>query len=394
MKTSIVLGLAALSFVVADDPCVSLTSAFPACPFACVTSAASAVGCTDRADLSCNCIPASSTSIMNLALGCAAKCDVGDLGPALAAGKALCACEATRTKEPTTTATTTKAPTTTPASVPTSTTTGTQSSMTSGTGTGTGTSTGTDTGTDTGTGTGTTTQPSQPCSGGSTGTTTASGSSSSGGGSSSGPGSGTVTSGCPPASQADCGAVASSAVPSCAQQCFTSAAPSVGCKATDFKCQCQPEAQSSLSIALLPCVQKNCPASSLQAIINGASSVCACATAPPSGGSGDCTATPTGTGTATGTATGSVTGTGSIPGSESTSPTCDHDGCGQPTGSGEPTTGGQQPTGNPTGGETTGQGQPPAPTSSQSVPTAGAATYEMSLIAGIFGVFWFAAVAL
>ncbi|PTB46047.1 hypothetical protein M441DRAFT_114698, partial [Trichoderma asperellum CBS 433.97] len=69
----------------------------------------------------------------------------------------------------------------------------------------------------------------------------------------------------------------SSAVPSCAQKCFTSAAPNVGCDVQDYACQCKPAAQSSLTQLLVPCVATACPAASLQAVITGASSVCACA---------------------------------------------------------------------------------------------------------------------
>ncbi|KAF4470812.1 CFEM domain-containing, partial [Fusarium albosuccineum] len=91
----------------------------------------------------------------------------------------------------------------------------------------------------------------------------------------------------------DCAPVASSAIPECAQKCFTSAAPSIGCDVTDFACQCEQEAQESLSQLLVPCVITACPGESLTAVITGASSVCACATAVPSG---DCTTTDDGTG--------------------------------------------------------------------------------------------------
>ncbi|PTB46048.1 hypothetical protein M441DRAFT_115664, partial [Trichoderma asperellum CBS 433.97] len=68
-----------------------------------------------------------------------------------------------------------------------------------------------------------------------------------------------------------------SAVPSCAQACFTSAAPVISCGVNDYACQCQPAAQAKLSQILVPCVATACPAASLEAVITGASSVCACA---------------------------------------------------------------------------------------------------------------------
>ncbi len=118
-----------------------------------------------------------------------------------------------------------------------------------------------------------------------------------GGNGSGGNGSGGST--CVAGSSADCAPLASTVVPDCAQACFTSAAPGVGCGATDFACQCQPAAQASLSSLLIPCVATACPAASLPAVIAGASSVCACATSAPdgscagSGGSGGNGGSPT-----------------------------------------------------------------------------------------------------
>ena len=94
---------------------------------------------------------------------------------------------------------------------------------------------------------------------------------------------------CEGGTTSDCGPVASTAIPGCAQQCFTSAAPDVGCDVDDYGCQCQEDAQASLTQILVPCVASNCPAASLQAVIAGAASVCACASAPPEGG--DCPTT-------------------------------------------------------------------------------------------------------
>ncbi|KAK7413310.1 hypothetical protein QQX98_007820 [Neonectria punicea] len=99
----------------------------------------------------------------------------------------------------------------------------------------------------------------------------------------------------------DCGPVASTAIPECAQACFTSAAPSIGCDVDDNACQCEEEAQASLSQLLIPCVLTACDSGDLPAIITGASSVCACATAAPP--AGECTITDDGTATTTESAT-------------------------------------------------------------------------------------------
>ena len=77
---------------------------------------------------------------------------------------------------------------------------------------------------------------------------------------------------CAPGTAADCGPLASTVIPECAQPCFTSAAPGVGCDVEDFACQCEDEAQASLSEILVPCVATACPPESLPAVIDGASS--------------------------------------------------------------------------------------------------------------------------
>ncbi|KZL82472.1 cfem domain-containing protein [Colletotrichum incanum] len=73
----------------------------------------------------------------------------------------------------------------------------------------------------------------------------------------------------------NCASVAVTAIPSCAQSCFLEGASFVGCDSLDFSCQCGKEA--ALYAAIEPCVATGCPAASIQAVINGASSVCSCA---------------------------------------------------------------------------------------------------------------------
>ncbi|GJD01248.1 MAC1 interacting protein 1 [Colletotrichum higginsianum] len=68
----------------------------------------------------------------------------------------------------------------------------------------------------------------------------------------------------------DCASVAVTAIPSCAQGCFLEGASFVGCDSLDFSCQCGKEA--ALYAAIEPCVATGCPAASIQAVINGASS--------------------------------------------------------------------------------------------------------------------------
>lgn len=74
----------------------------------------------------------------------------------------------------------------------------------------------------------------------------------------------------------ECLSVALTAIPSCAQSCFLDDAPSIGCDSTDFACQCEKEA--ALYAAVEGCVSTGCPEASFQAVIDGASSVCNCAT--------------------------------------------------------------------------------------------------------------------
>ena len=72
------------------------------------------------------------------------------------------------------------------------------------------------------------------------------------------------------AAAGDCANVAVTAIPSCAQSCFLNGAPSVGCAASDFACQCEQEAR--LYAAIEGCVSDGCPSASYQAVIDGASS--------------------------------------------------------------------------------------------------------------------------
>lgn len=52
------IGLFALSqHAAAQSACLSITSQFQPCVYSCVSSAASAVGCTNTADLSCSSPP-------------------------------------------------------------------------------------------------------------------------------------------------------------------------------------------------------------------------------------------------------------------------------------------------------------------------------------------------
>ncbi|KAH8911569.1 hypothetical protein BR93DRAFT_975538 [Coniochaeta sp. PMI_546] len=76
---------------------------------------------------------------------------------------------------------------------------------------------------------------------------------------------------------ANCAAIALTAIPQCAQTCFLNGAPTIGCGGLDFACQCASEAK--LYAAIEGCVATGCPTASYQAVIDGASSVCGCATA-------------------------------------------------------------------------------------------------------------------
>lgn len=61
------------------------------------------------------------------------------------------------------------------------------------------------------------------------------------------------------------------------QSCYNSAIPALECAVDDYKCQCAPAAQVSLSAALIPCVATACPPVSFAAVAASASAVCACA---------------------------------------------------------------------------------------------------------------------
>ncbi|KAF7551171.1 hypothetical protein G7Z17_g5224 [Cylindrodendrum hubeiense] len=313
MKTSMgsLSLLALIQLVTAQKACLGLTTLFPSCAFPCVTSAGSAVGCTVATDLACRCDPVSSRSIQNLAVGCviAACTKAGEIGSALAAGPSICKCVATAVPDTTTTSeeppaetttdvtTTTTAPeTTTEATSTSEDTTGPITSTTSA-GDTTETET-TETEPPQDTTTESETEPPQD-------TTTESETE---------PPQDTTTESetetetettktaeptCSAGTTEDCGPVATTAIPECAQACFTSAAPDIGCGVHDYACQCEEEAQASLSQILVPCVLTACDAGDLPAIITGASSVCACATAAPP--PGDCTTTDDGTATETGT---------------------------------------------------------------------------------------------
>ncbi|RDA92023.1 hypothetical protein CP533_0990 [Ophiocordyceps camponoti-saundersi (nom. inval.)] len=250
------LSLAVLIRLVgADSSCLSITSQFPDCALSCVKEAASKVGCTNTADLACQCTPASSAAILATAQPCVVSCGIEQAVPAIKAGSSLCACVASATQAPIPSSTSLPpfANSSAPAkqasqpgpywygtTLPKVTTTSAMSEPTS---------------------TGHKDHPS-PISSGKPLTTEA------------------------PCS-ADCGAVASSAVPRCAQPCFSSYVPQVGCDITDYQCQCQPAAQQSLSQLLVPCVATACPPEAIPSVISGASSVCACASAGADcGGSG------------------------------------------------------------------------------------------------------------
>ncbi|KAI5465334.1 hypothetical protein BGZ63DRAFT_419909 [Mariannaea sp. PMI_226] len=420
MKTSLASAglLALVQLAAAQKACESLTTLFPECARGCVDAAATQVGCTVQTDLACQCDPASSSAIQLGAVGCVlASCTKdGELGSALNAGPAICACVATAVPDTTTTSaadtTTTSAAdtTTTSASEATTTTVATQTSAVTSHTTDT-TSMVTSTASCGGSpcqksadavpscakgcissaaetvakcdftdyecqcsstatiqgaaqdcviskcGIGNavnvinsvsalcgcvTAHPTKACTGTAshTGTGTASGSGSgsqSGTKTQTGSGSGTKTGAttgketCTAGPKKDCAPVASTAVPKCAQACFSSAAPSVGCGANDFACQCQPDAQSSLSQLLIPCVATACDSNQLPSVIAGASSVCACATAPPPAGA--CTTGGSGSGTQsqppsrTNTET-QPTKTGSQGGASSTCPDATTQDCG------------------------------------------------------------------
>ncbi|PHH92366.1 hypothetical protein CDD83_7744 [Cordyceps sp. RAO-2017] len=304
------LALARLGVTHGDAPCLSLTSKIPDCALSCVKSAASAVGCTDPSDLSCQCEPASKEAILVTAQGCVMGCGMDQVLAAIDGGSAICDCVATATPPSVPVFTSAEPVYTTPPTLPSETSTPTQHTDSSAPPKETSklppyANT-----------TAPTTQSFQPpaqssappdstqtqstvrvvssaspdrpptsCLSEGSGESTAT---------SEGPVTsslvgGTTTAPCVPGSKSDCGAIATSAVPKCAQECFSSNVPKVGCDVTDYACQCQPAAQQSLSSFLVPCVATACPQAAIPSVIAGASQVCACATAPPSGG--DCTAT-------------------------------------------------------------------------------------------------------
>lgn len=75
----------------------------------------------------------------------------------------------------------------------------------------------------------------------------------------------------------DCTQVALSSIPTCAHDCFFEYAPSVGCGALDFPCQCESVARASMTGLMMGCVLSNCWAWSIPGIIKGANEVCECA---------------------------------------------------------------------------------------------------------------------
>ncbi|EGY22145.1 uncharacterized protein VDAG_03583 [Verticillium dahliae VdLs.17] len=230
----------------ATSPCEDIAQAVPNCGRSCIISAASAsLGCAAE-DYECQC--AGFQTIQAGAAPCViSACDIAGAVPLLGSVSALCGCV---TANPSTPCTASSEPSIT-------------------------------------------VEPSAPASSGSGGEPPVEPSSEAPGPgeSSEAPGPSVIPppTTCAPPTAPDCGPVATSAVPACAQHCFLDAAPNVGCDATDYACQCEAEAQASLTQLLVPCVATACPPASLQAVITGASSVCACAAAIPTGtGEDDC----------------------------------------------------------------------------------------------------------
>ena len=183
----------------------------------------------------------------------------------------------------------------------------------------------------------------------------------------------------------DCGIIATSVIPPCAQPCFTSAAPGVGCGVEDFACQCEEDAQASLSEIVVPCVATACPPESLDAVVQGASSVCDCATqAVPTDG-----CETTGPGEPAPEPEPTDTGGEPQPTDEPVpepEPT-DDDGGGDDNDGGDNDGGDNDGGDNNGGGDNDGGDEPPA------VPGV-APRVEFGLVAGVFGAFWMVAVAL
>ncbi|ROV93443.1 hypothetical protein VPNG_09619 [Cytospora leucostoma] len=73
----------------------------------------------------------------------------------------------------------------------------------------------------------------------------------------------------------DCVNVALSTIPSCARHCILHGATSIGCQGTDFGCQCA--ASAALFAAIEDCVSTACPSGDYQAVIDGTSALCDCA---------------------------------------------------------------------------------------------------------------------
>ncbi|CEJ80083.1 hypothetical protein VHEMI00288 [[Torrubiella] hemipterigena] len=325
MKTgAVAFGMLALAeLAAAQSACLSLTSEFPPCAYTCVSSAANAVGCTNTADLACQCNPSSSAAIQGSAINCVLACGGDAAASAIKAGSDICACVATAT-QPMSSSPSNSMPS------------GNSASPTS----------------------------SQPASSGP-------GSASSSSPITSGPSMSTTTP-CMPASMPNCGSYVAQ-IPSCAQPCFASAAPKVHCDVTDYACQCQSAAQASLSQILPGCIATACPldSSTLASITNGASRLCACATAKPSGG--DCSPTTTPSSMPSGSCDSSSTpggGGGTV--TQPTTVTCTA-GC---TG---------QPTGQPTGGGST------APSV---VPTGAGSKHSVGRAGDVIGALWLAFLAL
>lgn len=66
---------------------------------------------------------------------------------------------------------------------------------------------------------------------------------------------------------ADCTSLAISLIPSCARPCFINAAPTLGCAALDFACQCHQ--QAALHAAVESCVASSCSPSDQQNVLDG-----------------------------------------------------------------------------------------------------------------------------
>ncbi|KAK4205251.1 hypothetical protein QBC40DRAFT_50227 [Triangularia verruculosa] len=72
-----------------------------------------------------------------------------------------------------------------------------------------------------------------------------------------------------------CLSLALVAIPDCAKSCFLEQAPSIGCSALDFACQCAKQAAFYSSVEA--CVVAACEAEEYQKVIDGVGTVCECA---------------------------------------------------------------------------------------------------------------------